>query len=330
MFLLLALFSSLTFAHNNDTTVRMPSQTRIEESGTSEVTKEFSIHRVEARNSAIIASKQANTVKVGEEFTVETPYGACHVPVTRVIEDYFYVDTQQCQSEFISQGTTLRSTRKVRVEVSETTDLANVQGGQTISENEPAYMQTEFYQGYVKNRASAYISYYTGNTLDGSIAFNNTTRVEDLKGSNAIGIGADYKIVQLPYSLSVMGGFAYALPRSYGSYELSTPTATGRQDFDQNPELETASLYFDMRYQFSDKVYGLFGVNRLFTRLSKFRGDMTGDFGFHLGARYYPTERLKGLFVHGDINFYNMDYEFQNVKADFSLTELEIKAGYTF
>jgi hypothetical protein len=295
-----------------------------------DIPTEFTIHRVEAQNRAVVASKQADAVRVGEEFTIETAEGDCHLPVTKVVEDYFYVDTQQCESDVVTVGTVLHSTRKIQVERAPAAVTPVIAGGETVATEGPEWMQSEFYQDWVKDRASSYISYYTGNTLSGSIAYSNTLAVEDLKGSNAIGVGLDYKIVELPYKLSVVGGFAYALPRAYGSYHESTPTASGRRDFDNNPELEIASLYANLRYEFADNVFGLLGINRLFARLKHMQGDMSGDFGFHVGARYYPTDRLARLFVDADINFYNMNYEYQNVKADFSLTELELRAGYTF
>ncbi len=288
--------------------------------------QEFSIHRVEPQNRAIVASHQAQLVKVGEEFTIETPYGDCHLPVTQVIEDYFYVDTQQCQSEFVSKGTRIHSTRKIQVEAADPVEPMMV--GET-STNSPEWMQTEFYQTYIKNRASAYLSYYTGRTLDGSLT-TTTSSMSDWRGSNTMGIGADYRIANLPYSLSVMSGFAYSLPRSYGSFNMATPTSSGRVDFLSEPELEMLSVFVNLRYQFSDRIFGVFGVNRLFTRLSNLSGDMTGDFGFHVGARYYPTDKLRQFFVDGDINFYNMNFESQGTTADFRLTELEVKAGYTF
>jgi len=298
-------------------------------SSAQETPSEFTIHRVEPQNRAVVASKQAGTVSVGQEFTVETPYGECHMPVTKVIEDYFYLDTQQCQSDFVSKGTVIHPTRKIEVQAAEPAPVVRQPESETVT-SVSDMEESPFYKDYIKTRASAYISYYTGNTLDGSIAYANSTSVSDLKGSNAVGLGVDYKIAELPYSMDVMGGFAYALPRSFGSYSFASTAGSGRRDFNANPDLQMASLYFDLRYQFADRAYALFGMNRLFTRLTKMPGSMSGDLGFHLGARYYPIPTASQLFVDGDLNFYNMNYKEGAVRADFSLTELEVKAGYTF
>lgn len=321
MILQLAILSSMLFAQE-------PSS---RSSTATEVTPpSFTIHRVEAQNRAIIATKEANTVKLGDEFTIETPYGACHLPVTQVITDYFYVDTQQCQSEFVRAGTTITSTRKIIIERIPSTVTETVIVGETLSEDSPEYMRSEFYQTYIRDRASVALSYYTGNALDGRIAYGANNTLEDLKGSNAIGLGGEYRIANLLYSLSSTAGFTYALPRSFGRYRAVTPAGAVNGTFANSPDLQMLSLYTNLRYQFHDTAYAVFGINHLFVNLNGLPGDMDGDFGFHIGAHVYPLQQMKQLFVVGNINFYNMDYQFQNTRAEFRLTELEVKAGYTF
>jgi len=285
----------------------------------------YTIHRIEPQNRAVIATTKADEISVQDEFNVETPLGVCKLVVTKIVTDYVYLNTEQCQSEYVQKGTTIVSNKKVVVERAPTVaqEIPQPTANQSIS-SQPEWMQSEFFQNYVATRLSVYFSYYTGTALDGQIAIAGD-RAEDFKGSNAMGFGADYRIADLPYSLSVVGGMAYALPRGYGRYRSANFAST--LDFGNNPELQMFSFYGNLRYQFHDKAYAVFGLNRLLTEMSNVPGDMDGDFGFHVGARYYP---LAKFFLDGNINFYNMDYDNGPEKADFSLTELEVKAGYTF
>lgn len=287
----------------------------------------FTIHRTEPQNRAVVATPKAYDVKINDEFAIETPYGDCNLVVTQVIVDYFYVDTSQCQSEFVQQGTLITSTKPVVVEraVTQVTPEPIAMG--STSTNGEGFVDSEFYKQFIKERLSAYVVYSTGKSLDGRVALDNQTAIEDFEGSNTLGLGAEYKAADLPYSLSVTGGFEYNLPRSYGSYRLTTPAGSGTANFLNSAKLQTLSLFANIRYQFHDKAYAVLGINHLFAQLSDFNGDMSGDFGFHVGARYYV---LPQFFVDGNLNFYNLNYKYQSARADFSLTELAIKAGYTF
>jgi len=83
----------------------------------------------------------------------------------------------------------------------------------------------------------------------------------------------------------------------------------------------------NLRYRVNKSLYGYLGFNHLAAYMSNLPGEMNGDFGFHTGARYYPLERF---FIDGAVNFYNMNYTYGGRTTDVSLTEVEIKGGYSF
>lgn len=299
----------------------------------------FLIHRMEpGRNEAVVASHYAGSIRVGDEFKVETPQGTCHVITTKVITDYFYVNTDQCAIKDLERGTQLRP-----VIVTSSSDVAEVQerapagkpgsadadgsaGAVETTGNE--ILDSEFFQDYVKSRLSLMVSYHTGNTLDGTIPTGNGTSYGDFKGSNTVGFGADYKFLEPRHDVNFVGGFAYSMPRAYGRYTFNTlgnvPETTL---FEANPEMQTLSLFVNARYKVNDDVLIYGGINHLFVDMDNIAGDFSGDIGFQLGARYYPSPQV---FVDAQLDLYNLDYELNNQAVDFSLTEVEIRGGYTF
>ncbi len=290
----------------------------------------YSILRFEPprNNLAVIATIDAEKYSVGSEFVVETPQGACFLVVEKIITDYIYVNTEQCQREYLSKGTTVAPRPKVIVERTITEPkVLNAQMSTDSISADIGYLDQKFYETYIKNRLSATFSYLTGSRLDGEAQLNPTTTIGDFRGSNTLSIGAEYFFWKLPYNLSVSAGVAYQLPRSYGRFQLSGPGASQVGQFNNGAKIETLSLFSNLRYQWDEKTYGYFGLNHLFVNSSGFAGDMSGDFGFHLGGRHYIWQNL---FADASLNFYNLDYEINNQKYDFSLSELEIKAGYTF
>ncbi len=289
----------------------------------------FSILRLEPQhNLAVIATVEAQNFAVGNEFSVETPQGVCHLVVKKIVTDYIYVDTEQCQSEYLSKGTPISPRQQVTVEKSmvEPTVLSAEISADSVS-TDLTFLNSDFFNTYVKDRLSATVSYLAGNSLDGQARLNQNTVIEDIRGSNTMALGLDYTIWHLPYNLTWSTGMAYSLPRSYGRFQLTSDGNSQSENFNGTPKLETLSLFSNLRYHWSDTLWAYFGLNRLFVSSSGFNGEMAGDFGFHLGGRYYM---YRNFFADCSINFYNLDYKIGNQKFDYSMTELELKAGYTF
>ncbi len=291
----------------------------------------YSILRFEPprNNLAVIATLDAQKYSAGNEFVVETPKGACFLVVEKVVTDFIYVNTEQCQREYVSKGTIVAPRPKVMVERIITAEPKIIRAEMSTDSvsADIGYIDQEFYEAYIKNRLSATFSYLAGNRLDGEAQLNPSTSIGDFRGSNTLAVGAEYSILKLPYNLSLSAGTAYQLPRSYGRYQLSGPGASQGGNFSNAAKIETLSVFSNLRYQWSEATYAYFGLNHLFVNSSGFAGEMNGDFGFHLGGRYYI---LQNFFADASFNFYNLDYEINNQKFDFSLSELEIKAGYTF
>lgn len=292
----------------------------------------FSIYRVDANNqTAVIQTPDADKVRVGDLYKIETPEGICHTPVSEVVEGFFYVNTEQCRNEDVQKGIPLVSARKTSGVLVAQTDAPatpssfqqNAMGSNTTDSD--SLLQSEFVQNYLAKKLSLYVGYHAGNTLEGKIPVSGQNSINEVSGSNTIGFGAEYKIADMPYNLSAIGGFSYNLPRAYGRYIMEGTSTT--QKFDDNPELQLWSFYLNLRYRFLKEAYFFMGINRLLANMSNLPGQTDGDWGFHTGARYYPKEHF---FVEGAVNFYNLNYRFQGATTDVSLTELEIKGGYTF
>lgn len=282
-------------------------------------------------NQAVIATVEAQKFSVGNEFTVETPQGACHLVVKKIISDYIYLDAEQCQREYLGKGTPVSPRQNVVVDrIEPATEYSPIVDTGISSDSvstDVGYINSDFYDQYIKNRLSATVSYLTGSTLDGRAQLTANTAIEDFRGSNTISLGTDYTYWNLPYNLSLSGGSNYSLPRSYGRFQQINNGASQTVSFPNSAKVETLSLFSNLRYHWSEQTMAYFGLNHLFVSSSGFAGEMSGDFGFHVGARHYLFENF---FADGSINFYNLDYEVGNQKFDYSLTELEIKAGYTF
>lgn len=292
----------------------------------------YSILRLEPHhNQAVIATIEAQKFSVGNEFTVETPQGACYLVVKKIITDYIYLDAEQCQAEYLGKGTPVSPRQNVVVErIQPATDYTPISNADMSSDSistDVGYVNSDFYDQYIKNRLSATASYLTGNTLDGRAQLTATTAIEDFRGSNTISLGTDYTYWHLPYNLTLSGGFNYSLPRSFGRYQLINNNNSQTINISNSAKVETLSLFSNLRYHWNEQTLSYVGLNHLFVGSSGFAGEMSGDFGFHVGARHYLFENF---FADGSINFYNLDYEVGNQKFDYSLTELEIKAGYTF
>ncbi len=292
----------------------------------------YSLLRLEPRNNrAVIATIHAQNFSVGQEFSVETPQGLCQLLIKKIVTDYIYVDTEQCQAEYLSAGTPVFPRKPIVIErvVQMTVPVVDASvSGDSVSAD-VNILNGEFYESFIKNKLSATASYLTGNSLDGQAQINSNTTIEDFRGSNTISFGADYIFAQLPYNLSFSGGLAYSLPRSYGrftqSFNDSSPSA--EVPYTGTAKLQTFNFYANLRYQWDEKTWAYFGLNRLFADSSGLPGSFSGDFGFHFGGRRYVYETM---FAEASLNFYNLDYTFQGQTTDFSQTELELKAGYTF
>jgi hypothetical protein len=296
----------------------------------------FSIHRVDQNNHlAVVQTGQLISevgVKAGDEFKIQTPDGDCYTPVSEVIDGFFYVNTQQCRDSDVQKGITLVSTTTTRVIPQEPVTItrsapSHFPGDDSFSTTSEI-SNSPFYNDYIADKLSVYMGYHAGNTLDGQLPVGGQNSITELSGAHTIGFGAEYEVAKMPYNLSAVGGISYNLPRSYGRYTLNTSTGPA-QKFSEgaNPELRLWSFYGNVRYRFLKDAYAYMGINRLVASMSNLPGKTSGDFGFHLGARYYPASRI---FVDTAINFYNLNYEFQGVTKDVSLTEVEVKGGYTF
>ncbi|MCC6138602.1 MAG: hypothetical protein IT287_08210 [Bdellovibrionaceae bacterium] len=288
----------------------------------------LTIHRFEAhKNTALVAFEAADEqVKKGDEYFVETPIGNCYLVVKEVMADFFRVDTQQCGSEHIINGKAIFAKEKVVIERQKVTETIQPLPNDSVS-IPLDFINEEFFKTYLHERLSVSVSYLAGRNLNGNASLGNQTSIGDFKTSNTIALGADYRIMNLANNFSWTGGFSYNLPRSLGNYTLTTVNGSQTQRLPQDPSLEILSFYTNARYQFNEKLYSYIGMNYIYADISDAPGEISGDFGFHAGARYYA---LKNFFMDGQINFYNLDYAVGPQVADFSLTELEIKAGYTF
>lgn len=290
----------------------------------------FSILRLEPQhNLAVIATIEAQKFAVGNEFSVETPQGACYLVVKKIITDYIYVDTEQCQSEYLSKGTPISPRQQVAIEkpAAAPPTMINAEISPDSVSTDLTFLNSDFFNAYIKNRLSATVSYLAGNNLDGQAQINPNLAYGDIRGSNTMALGFDYTIWHLPYNLTWSAGMAYSLPRSYGRFQLINNSGAQTLNFSGTPKLETLSLFSNLRYHWSETLWAYFGLNRLLVDSSGFNGEMAGDFGFHIGGRYYIYENF---FADSSINFYNLDYKIGNQKFDYSMTELELKAGYTF
>lgn len=299
----------------------------------------YFIYRVDHNNhTAVVTLSNAEEIRVGEEFKIQTPDGYCHTPVTEVINGFFYVNIEQCRNEHVQKGTMLVAANPVAVPMA----IPNTAASSPVATRSPAsspfeadssvssesnYKNTVFYKQWIANKLSAYVGYHAGNDLDGQLGVTQQSTITGLSGSHTVGFGAEYQVAELPYNFDVLGGLSYNLPRSYGRYSIRTQGNGPAPTFNESPELQLWSFYANLRYRFAKDIYGYFGLNRTAAYMSGLPGDARGDFGFHAGARYYPWNRF---FVDGAVNFYNIDYSYQGRTTDVSLTELEIKGGYTF
>lgn len=290
----------------------------------------LTIERLENhKHAALISSSESqSSVKIGDEYYVETPIGKCFVQVTEVFAKQFRVNTEQCGAEHLAQGTAVYPKEKVVIERQKVSQVQSIQPLPNESISIPLdFINEEFFKTYLHERLSLTVSYLTGKSLNGSANLDATTSIGDFNTSNTIALGADYKIMTLPRNLSWSAGFEYNLPRSIGNYTLTTANGSTTERFPNDPSLEVFNMFTNVRYQFNEKLFAHVGLNYLFADISDAPGEVSGDYGVHLGARYYA---IKNLFVDGQINFYNLDYSLAGRVADFSLTELALKAGYTF
>jgi hypothetical protein len=293
----------------------------------------YNVYRVDQNNHVAVVQTTETGVKIGDEFKIQTADGFCHTPVSEIIEGFFYVDTQQCRNEDVRKGTVLISTKNMVVIERAVATTPVRQAPTRFPGNDEFSTKAEvesspFFKNYIADKLSLYVGYHAGNTLDGQLAVSSQSSITELSGAHTIGLGAEYQIAQMPYNLSAVGGVSYNLPRAYGRYTLNTSSGPAQKFSDNsNPELQLWSFYGNIRYRFLKDAYAYMGMNRLVASMSNLPGKTTGDFGFHLGARYYPGSRV---FIDTALNLYNLNYEFQGVTTDVSLTELEIKGGYTF
>lgn len=288
----------------------------------------LTIQRLEThKNTALVSAPgSGQDVKVGDEYYVETPIGKCFVLVREVLSDYFRINTEQCGREHLAQGKSVYPKEKVVIEretVTETFTAAPVESVTAPFE----FLQQDFFEQYMHKRLSVFASYLAGRELSGTAYIDNQTTMSDFKTANTIAIGADYRIMTLPNNFSWSGGVEYNLPRSVGNFTLSTVNGNSTQRFGGDPTLEIFNLFTNARYHFSETLLAQVGMNYLFADLSDTPGELSGDFGFHGGVRYYPAPNL---FIDGQLNFYNLDYSLNGRTADLSLTELAVKGGYTF
>lgn len=279
------------------------------------------------KNTALVSLPSATTqVKVGDEYFVETPYGKCFIQVSEVMRDFFRLNTEQCGREHITNGKALFAKEKVLIERTITTETFEPLPNDSV--NVPLdFIDADFFKNYMHDRLSIYASYLTGKNISGTAPIGDQTTIGDFKTSNTIALGAEYKILTFMSNFAWSSGFSYNLPRSFGAYTLATTNGESTQRFNNDPTLSLFSVFTNARYAFNEQLFAHLGMNYLLASSNDTAGSMSGDFGFHLGARYYP---LKNVFVDGQINFYNLDYTVNNITSDFSLTELDLKAGYTF
>lgn len=297
---------------------------------TAQAQEPLTIQRLEThKNTALVsAPRDGHAVKKGDEYYVETPIGKCFVQVKEVLSDYFRVNTEQCGREHLAQGKSVYPKENVVIEHTTVTETETLVPAPTESVTSPfEFIEQAFFEKYLNKRLSVFASYLAGRELSGTAYLDNQTTISDFRTSNTLAIGADYRILTLPNNFSWTGGFEYSLPRSVGNYTLGTVNGNSTQRFTNDPSLEVFNLFTNARYHFNNALLAQVGVNYLFADLSDSPGELSGDFGFHGGVRYYP---MVHLFVDGQINFYNLDYSLNGRVADFSLTELALKAGYTF
>lgn len=285
-------------------------------------------HLENAQNKALIAATDAvNHVKVGDEYFAETPIGNCYMQVQSVAQDFFHVSTAQCGQEFLSQGQAVFPKQNIVVEHQQVNQIAAPVADERITLSIRDRIDEQFYNDYLLNRLSFFLSYQAGHTLDGKANLDQQTSIGDFRTSNTLGLGADYRIMQFISNFSWSAGFNYNLPRSLGSYSVTTVNGTQSADFSNTPRLSLLSFYTNARYEFHPNFFAQLGLNYLIPNASGLAGTVSGDFGVHGGVRYYPYENL---FIDGQLNLYNLNYTLLGRTYDFSLTEVELKGGYTF
>ncbi|MBY0383677.1 hypothetical protein K2X05_00840, partial [bacterium] len=235
----------------------------------------FNILRLEPQhNLAVIATIQAQKFAVGNEFAVETPQGACYLVVKKIVTDYIYVNTEQCQTEYLSKGTPISPRQNIVVEkpTQSAPTILNASLSTDSVSTDLNFLNNEFVQTYLKDRLSVTFSYLAGNTLDGRAQLNANTAIEDFRGSNTVSFGAEYLYWHLPYNLSLSAGMAYSLPRSYGRFQLINNGNAQTVSFGEAPKVETLSTFTNLRYQWNEKTWTYLGLNYLFVGSSGFNG----------------------------------------------------------
>lgn len=293
----------------------------------------YQVKRVEPHNNrAQVARSGSQDIAIGDQLKVDTPNGNCQVSVTEVYAEHFYIDTQQCARTDVVEGTFISSEMPQGSQQYAGDDPTLVPEEAFEADQQSTYtndwMSSEFYQNYVADKLSTYISYHMSNSLQGDVNLGATGgTIEELSGANTIGFGAEYRIWQFPNRLSITGGLTYELPRSFGQAIVTNTNGQITQSFEKNPTLFAWNFYANLRYQIMDELQAFVGLNRLAANLKYLPGETNGDFGFHLGARWYPYTRF---FAEGSLNFYNLDHTVAGNTTDLTLNEFELKGGYTF
>ncbi len=287
---------------------------------------EFIIERTEPQNHlALVRDSESDLVRVGSELKIKTADGICITPVEKIIPGFFYIQTEQCARKDVQKGT-IAYLERVKT-------ITQPPATETSPDSDPTdsvatqFYENEFVQEYIKDNLSVLLSYNLNPSLSGTLPLDSQTAIQDLSGSNTISLSADYKFLELPQNLSLSTGLALSLPRSYGKYDIVTKNGIQTSSLTKNPVLTSGSLSINLRYQLVREFIFFLGANRMLATMDNVPGSINGDFGFHVGTRYYPHSNL---FIEGSLNFYNLDYTLGGKTTDLSLNELEIKGGYTF
>lgn len=296
----------------------------------------YSIQRVDTINSkALVKTERPEDIQAGQTFKLDTPLGVCQVTATEVYKAYFYVDTRQCAKNDVQVGGMIYTESQRQPAEANQSNWNQEESsffGDSPSRQKINFINNwvgdEFYDKYIAERVSSYITYHFADTLSGSVRFNTGNTLDELSGANTIGFGAEYAIVSFPNRMSISAGLTYELPRAFGDSVVRDANGQGVDNFfGKNPTLFLWNMYANLRYDITDEVMAYLGINRLAANLKYVPGEVNGDFGFHMGARYYAYNQF---YVEGSFNFYNLDYQVDGTTFDLSLNEFEVKGGYTF
>ncbi|MBY0315444.1 MAG: hypothetical protein K2Q26_07985 [Bdellovibrionales bacterium] len=290
---------------------------------------QFTVESVEPlKHMAMVRYNEEDLVQINTDIKIKSSEGTCLASVKKIVPGYFYINTEQCQSKDVQKGTIVYLSQPTLVVERAPAQETPIYSGNADGESQTeTYYESEFAQTYIKDKLSVMLGYNVSGALSGTLPLDAQTSIRDLKGSNTMSFNAEYAFAELPQNFSLSGGLTYAFPRSFGDYDTNTIAPTPTAALGSNPVLNTTILSANLRYRLVKEFIFFLGTNYMIASMDNVPGSLNGDFGFHLGTRYYPQNNI---FVEGTLSFYNFDYSLNGRVTDLSMNELALKGGYTF